>query len=157
MKTVKKIGIYLFVFFVLVQLSGCVWFTHHYEFSQDADHVARVDIYRCENDEDDLEMVPICVLDGSLTEQFLADIVALDSYEYFGDFSHTFAGVLVYITYENGEGEVLTAYTTAKVDLNGKWHVGVDHFDESAFYSVILKYVDPALVPELEQHNEELQ
>lgn len=154
MKTAKKGGLFFIVFFVLISISGCVWFTYHYEFCQDAEYVASIDIYRCEDDEDNLEMTFIYSLDESMTAQFVADIEALDSYKYFGDFSHTFSGILVYITYENGEGEVLTAYTTAKVDLNGQWHVGIDNFDKSEFYSVMLKYVDPDLVPELEQYIE---
>jgi hypothetical protein len=154
MKPKKMIGICLFFFFLLVHFSGCVWFTYHYEFSQEADNIASIDICRYTYDEVNPEMTIICSLDESLKQQFISDIVALDSYKYFGDFSRIFDGVLVYITYENGEGEVLSANTTAKVDLSGQWNVGVDNFDKIEFYSVILKYVDPDLVPELEQYIE---
>lgn len=152
MKKIRKIGTCLFLFFFLVQAAGCVWFSHHYEFSQEVDHIAMIDIYRCEYEEDNLEMTMICSLDESMAKQFVADIASLDSYKYFGDFSRTFVGILAYITYENGEAEVLTAYTTAKVDLSGQWRVRVDHFDKDDFTLVILKYVDHDLLPELEQY-----
>ena len=152
MKTTKIIGICLAVFFMLLHIPGCVWFTYHYEFSQEVDNIESIDICRYKYDENNPEMTVICSVDKSLTKQFVADIAALDSYKYFGDFSHSFSsGVLVYVNYKNGEGEVLSAYTTATVDLSGKWIVRVDNFDKSDFYSVILKYVDSALFPELEE------
>lgn len=150
MKLVRITGQWLSVFFVLILLSGCVWFTYHYEFSQEVDSIVSIDICRYKYNEDSPEMTIICSLDHDQIELFVSDIAALDSYKYFGDFSHTFDGILVYIAYENGEGEVLSAYTTATVDLNGNWSVRVDNFNKGAFSSVILKYVDPALVLELE-------
>ena len=150
MKMLKLIGICMSIFVVLISVSGCVWFTYHYEFGQEVDNIASIDICRYKYDEENPEMTVICTLDASQTEQFVADISALDSYKYFGDFSHTFDGILVYITYKNGEGEVLSAFTTANVDLSGKWNVRVDNFDKRDFHSIILKYVDSSLVPELE-------
>ena len=150
MKIPKVIGIYVSIFMILISVSGCVWFTYHYDFGQEVDNIVSIDICRYQHSEQCPEMTVICTLDASQTEQFVADIAALDSYKYFGDFSRTFDGIVVYITYKNGEGEVLSAFTTADVDSSGTWYVRTDNFDKKDFYSIILKYVDSSLVPELE-------
>jgi hypothetical protein len=78
MKPKKMIGICLFFFFLLVHFSGCVWFTYHYEFSQEADNIASIDICRYKYDEDSPEMTIICSLDHDQIELFVSDIAALD-------------------------------------------------------------------------------
>ncbi len=122
-----------------------------YSFSQPLDQVEKVEI--CKYDYYTSTTTPLLVLDESRANALLTDIDALLCKRHFGDHIMDYGKVVVYITYSNGEAEVIGIWNVATVDTNGKWRIGGEYFDEKELCSLLLQYA-PELQPELQKYLE---
>ena len=149
MKFLKNAVIFLIVIAFLSSLSGCRLIKYSYSFTQDIADVIRVEI--CRYDFYEESVTPIIELKMDEAVSLLEDISKLDCYKIFGDGVTDYGRVIVYITYRNGEAEVIGSGNRARVDADGKWWRGPYWFDYDEWNALILKYVDEELVPELRQ------
>lgn len=150
MKFIKKCLLFLTVATFLVTLSGCRLIKYSYSFTQDIADVISVEI--CHYDYYNDSTTPIIELEKDMAMSLLEDISELDSYKHFGDHTQDYGRVIVYITYKNGEAEVIGWANRARVDANGEWWIGPYWFDNAEWSALILKYVDEELVPELTKY-----
>ena len=86
-------------------------------------------------------------------EELLQDISALPSHKHYGDFPMgSYGEIILYITYAGGEAEVVGMVNSASVRLDGVWWIKGYYFDSQQWCTVLTKYVDKELVPELEEY-----
>ena len=149
MKFVKNTVIFLFAITFLTSLSGCRLIKYSYPFTQDVADVISVEI--CRYDFYDKLVTPIIELEKDKATSLLEDISELDCYMRFGDGTRDYGRVVIYITYKNGEAEVIGKSNRARVDAKGEWWIEPYYFDKAEWSALILKYVDEELVPELRQ------
>ncbi len=125
--------------------------TYEYSFSQPLNQVEKVEIRKY--DYDTSTATPFVVLDERQANALLTDIDALSCKRYFGHGSTSYGEAVVYITYANGEAEVIGIYNVAKVDTSGKWHMGLLYFPRKELCTLLLQYA-PELLPELQKYLE---
>lgn len=152
MKSIKPFILVVIIFVLLFSLSGCVVErfinrTFDYSFSQSLDNVKKVEI--CEYNHDSRSTTTIAVLDKADADEMLLEISAMKCKRHFGDHTTNYGKVVVYITYEDQTAEVIGLFNVADVDVNGKWHRDGSYFDCAQMCTLIMKYVDEDLLPDL--------
>lgn len=152
MRTMKRIGICLLAMVVLVAVAGCSLIEYSYSYAQDLDKVEKVELCRYDYWTKTVEV--ISVLDMGTAALLLSDIASLSCFRPFGDSSTDYGEIVVYISYKNGEAEVMGMGNTATVGLDGRWMMTGYYFDDAQWCEVVMKYVDPQLVPELQRYLE---
>lgn len=152
MKCKKLLSALLMIVFVPLLTTGCLSIyqrTYDYSFAQPLDQVEKVEI--CKYNYYTSTTTPLLVLDESQANALLTDIDALPCKKHFGDSPMDYGEAVVYITYSNGEAEVIGIWNVAKVDISGNWHIGVEYFDRKELCPLLLQYV-PELLPELQKY-----
>lgn len=139
----------LVVCLVVTTASGCHR-TYDYSFSQSVDHVKKVEI--CQYDFDTRTTTSLVHLDSNQACALLSDIETLECKKHFGDHTEDYGEVVIYITYFDGTAEVIGLWNVALVDKEGLWHIGIEYFDANELCSIILKYVDEDLLPNLSEY-----
>lgn len=136
--------------------TGCSLVKYQYSFDQPYSNVIKMEVcqYHYATKREDTYITPVAELDLEKAEELLRDISELACYKHFGDSSMNYGDIVLYITYSNGEAEVLGMVNSASVDTNGKWWMKVYYFDSTQWCAVLTKYVDPELVPELGRYLE---
>lgn len=152
MQVMKKIGCWVLAVAMSILASGCNFVKYSYAYEQSLDNATKVEICRYDYDTKSTEVIDVLDLDVAFA--LLSDIASLDCYKPFGDHSRDYGEIVVYITYANGEAEVIGMVNSATVDLNGKWHIKAYYYDYAQWCAVIVKYIDPQLVPEIEPYLE---
>ena len=147
MKFRKLAILWLAILFILASTAGCEMAGSSYSFSQSIENVKKVEI--CSYDYAQKTVTPIKELTTEEAEGILEDIAALECYKHFGDSTRDYGEVVIYITYENDEAEVIGIWNVAQVDLEGEWHIGIEYFDRTAFCEMLGKYIDMDLLPEI--------
>lgn len=137
---------------VLVAVAGCSLIEYSYPYAQDMDKVEKVEL--CRYDYWAKTVEAISVLDMDTAALLLSDIASLSCYRPFGDRSRDYGEIVLYISYTNGAAEVIGMVNTATVDLDGRWMMTGYYFDYAQWCEVVMKYVDPELVPELQRYLE---
>ncbi len=125
--------------------------TYDYSFSQPLDQVIKVEILAY--DDKTGTAPPLLVLNENQANALLTDIDALPCKRHFGDHTMDYGEAVVYITYANGEAEVIGLWNVATVDTSGEWSIGIEYFDRKELYPLLLQYV-PELLPELQKYLE---
>lgn len=154
MKCKKFLSALLMIVFVPLLTAGCLSIyqrTYEYSFSQPLDQVEKVEILAYDDKAD--VATPLVVLDENQANSLLTDIDALLCKRHFGDSTMAYGEAVIYITYANGEAEVIGIYNVAKVDTIGNWHIGVEFFDRKEICTLLLQYA-PELQPELQKYLE---
>ena len=134
------VGILLFSLICACMLCGCQRKAYTYAFNQDIASIRKVEI--CTYNYKTEEHSAVKELNEEEIESLCADIQDLKCYKIFGDHPTGFGSVIVYITYSDGQAEVIGPSNTARVDATGKWHLDVYYFDEEPFLAMIAKYTD---------------
>ena len=154
MKRARIIRVCFLTILMMVLMSSCTLPAGNYETQQSADNIAKVEICRIENDIRDPKLTSIVTMDEETGKQLVADIAALMSHEYFLYAESSFGGVVVYITYQNGEAEVIGWCQTAKVGLNKEWFATSHCFDHDAFFLALFRYVEPEVAEEIREYSQ---
>lgn len=147
MKYVRLITLLFCILFLLISMAGCQKSEQTYTFAQSIDDVKSIEICRY-----DYEAKCVTSLKSLTNEEMNAlwrDIPALTCKQHFGDHTMDYGEIVIYITYKNGESEVIGIWNVALVDSDGEWHIGGVYFDKTEFSEMLLKYIDAESVPEL--------
>ena len=116
----------------------------------------------------DIQKVEVCVfhydsksvsvvteLEKETALELLDEITSLPCKQHFGHYTTDLGPVVLYVTYSNGEAEVIGVCNSANFDSSGEWRYKIYYFDEMPWCETVLKYVDPKIVPELVEFMEE--
>ena len=144
----KKSFCLLMVLSVLI-FTGCNR-TYTYSTAQSLDNVDKVEI--CEYDYGSKSTSTIVVLDQVDAEALVNEINALECKRHFGDHTTSYGTVVIYISYKDGNAEVIGDRNVAQVDADGDWSIGNEYFDTEQFLALITKYVDAELLPDLSEY-----
>ena len=136
---------------MLFLFSGCIVQTRYFELSDEIENISMVEIHR--NNGDEHATIPIITLELDEGKALVSELVALPlpSHLVSGDPIDGLGYIVVYVTYQNGEADLISYLGSAKVDLDGNWKPIRDGFDLAEWSAVVIKYVDLELVPELAQ------
>ena len=151
MKCKKMIALLLLITSVLMLTAGCNR-TYDYSFAQNLDNVEKVEIRAYEYDPHDDQTTPIVTLDEEDGKALLMEIDAMECKRHFGDHTHDFGEIVIYITYKDQTAEVIGLWNVAQVDKEGEWWLGVEYFDAAQLCTLIMKYVDEDLLPDLSKY-----
>lgn len=150
-----KVLVSVWVLMALILLPGCQRKSYQYSFDQAFSNVVKVEAFRyhyATNPADDT-LTLVTELDLEEAEELLKDISALPSHKHYGDFPMgSYGEIIIYITYANDEAEVIGTVNCASVYLDGEWWIKGYYFDSQQWSTVLTKYVDIELVPELEKY-----
>lgn len=152
-----KLCLLLCIVGMLIMCAGCSAFREYrHEFDQPFDNVVKVEIMRYHDaiKEEDTYITPITEIDLETAKEMLAEIGELPSYKSLGDPSKSYGSIIIYITYANGEAEVIGHTSAASITVDGEWWPEVQYFKYVHWYTMLLKYVDPELIPEAEEYLE---
>ena len=152
---INKVPLMLLVIVLLISSVGCsetIWTKEHeFTFSQSVNNVTSVKIVRYDDETESIIEV-VKVLSDYEAEMLIADFTATGCRKHFGDHGTYYGYILVLISYENQEVDVIGPENCAKIDENGVWRIRNKHFDDGDFCDIVLRYVDRELVPELERY-----
>ena len=151
MKCKKMIVLLLLITSVLMLATGCNR-TYDYSFAQNLDNVEKVEIRAYEYDPHDDQTTPIVTLDEEDGKALLMEIDAMKCKRHFGDHTSTYGEIVVYITYKDQTAEVIGLRNVAQVDKDEEWHIGIEYFDAAQLCTLIMKYVDEDLLPDLSKY-----
>ena len=149
MKNRNLFGMLCFALLIILITAGCQRI-YEYSFAQSKDNVEKVEI--CAYDYDTQTTTPLVVLNEGDTNELLQEIDAMECKRHFGDHTQDYGEIVVYISYKNQTAEVIGLCNVAQVDKNGKWHIGIEYFDASQLCSLIMKYVNADLLPDLSKY-----
>ena len=157
MKCKKMIALLLLITSVLMLATGCVVEqflnrTFDYSFAQNLDNVEKVEIRAYEYDPHDDKTTPIVTLGEEDGKALLMEIDAMECKRHFGHHSHDFGEIVIYITYKDQTAEVIGLLNVAQVDKDEEWHIGIEYFDAAQLCTLIMKYVDEDLLPDLSKY-----
>lgn len=152
MRIMRRILNCLLAMVVLISVAGCSFIEYSYPYAQDLDKVEKVELCRYDYSTKSIEV--ILKLDADTTSSLLTELSSLSCYRPFGDHSTYYGAIVLYISYTNGEAEVLGMRNSADVDLDGRWMMKGYYFDYAQWCEVVMRYVDPELVPELHRYLE---
>lgn len=150
-----KVLIAACVLMALILLAGCQQKIYQYPFDQAFSNVVKVEVFRYHYADypADATLTLVAELDLEDAEELLQDISALPSHKHYGDFPMgSYGEIILYITYAGGEAEVVGMVNSASVRLDGVWWIKGYYFDSQQWCTVLTKYVDKELVPELEEY-----
>lgn len=122
-----------------------------YQFDQSIENVEKVELcrYDCETN----VTTPVMTFNEDIGDALLTDIGTMDCYRP-GNRPRYYGEIVLLITYTNGEAEVIGMGDAASVDSEGAWSSKAYYFNETEWCTVVLKYVDAELVPELGEYLE---
>ena len=153
---INKVPLMLLVIVLLISSVGCsetIWTKEHeFTFSQSVNNVTSVKIVRYDDEETRSIIEVIKTLNDDEAEMLLTDFTATSCRKHFGDHGTYYGDILVCISYENQEVDVIGPENCATIDENGVWSIGNKYFDDVDFCDIVLRYVDRELVPELERY-----
>ena len=144
-----KKHVILVVAILVFLFSGCTS-RYPYSLAQDLDNIAQVEIR--EYDWETRTTTPLCVLNEETAVSLLTEICGLPCKKHFGDHTTDYGDVVVYISYLDGTAEVLGQCNVAQVNKEGVWSIGIKYFDRKEFYTVLMKYVDADILPDLSKY-----
>ena len=148
----KYVCLLVFVLLIAVAFTGCNFIDYTYSLDQSMDNIQKVEL--CSYDYESNSTSLIIELDMETGKALLTEITALTCRKYFGDHTSDYGPVVLYITYTNGEAEVIGMCNSASVDLTGEWWISIYYFDDIQWCNTVLKYVDPEMVPQLVEYME---
>ena len=134
---------------LLCMLTGCYSEPFTYEFRQVRDNVEKVEICAYDHYEDSKEV--LTQLDETDVDALLVDIQSLPCYEGFNVDGPNYCGpVVIFITYTDGEEEMIGVYKIGWRTTDGKRHTSRMNFKLTDMRTLISKYVDKEILAELE-------
>ena len=124
----------------LTALTSCRESKKSYSFEQNIENMASVEI--CQYDLKTDAITPIVSLSETEYTELLSEISTLSIGRQFGDHLEGYGEIIVYITYQNQEAEIIGCVNTACVDVNGEHHKKNDHFYPDEWDSLLSKWKD---------------
>lgn len=137
------------VFFcaILLVIAGCSY-EGPYTFRQDLSNVGKVEIY--EYDYTTGNRTLITELPEPQAQELVAELAGMTCYQYGpGDHPRKYGSLMIGITYTNNEVELIGLTNIGWIEPDGEIHLTDYCFDERVLFDLIVKYVDPALLPDL--------
>ena len=142
---------------ILLLFSGCHQKIVQYSYDQEYQNIVKIEVFRyhyysdnSKKSEDYMSFITALDLEDGLA--LLEDIARLPCSKHWGDFpSESYGYIVLYISYANGEGEIVGSMNSDSVNTNGKRSLKGYYFDKKQWSEVITKYIDKELVPELLQ------
>lgn len=132
---------------LLLAVEGC-FYEGPYPFRQDADNIEKVEIY--ENDYQTKTRTLIVQLAESEGSKLVSEIATLRCGKYApGDHPRDYGSLIIYITYADSEVEMIGLHNIGFVNAEGREGLTHYYFDAKRLYDLIVKYVDPALLPDV--------
>ena len=132
---------------LLCMLTGCYSEPFTYEFRQPRSNVEKVEICAYDHKESTKEV--LVQLDEETADALFADLQALPCVEGFTiDAPNSYGPVVIFITYLDGEEEMIGIYNIGWRDADGKLHTSNMNFHIPDMRALIPKYVDAELIAE---------
>ena len=128
----------LLIAILLITFVGCRIKNGSYPFEQSLENVAKVEI--CQYDFETDSITPIVCLNENDYTSLLNDISKLDPWRPGVDMPQGYGKLIVYITYENNEAEMIGSVRSARVDANGKRHGKPYYFLSTEWHALLSKY-----------------
>ncbi len=143
----KKLLSILLLFAMVAVFAGCYSEPFTYEFRQPRSNVEKVEICAYDHKEGTKEV--LVQLDEETADALFADLQALPCVEGFTiDAPNSYGAVVIFITYLDGEEEMIGVYNIGWRDADGKLHTSNMNFDIPDMRALIAKYVDAEILAE---------
>ena len=156
MKNYVFVGLIVAVLISFVLLSSCADSTdstYTYSFHQDQSNIEKVEV--CAYDSYNKIITPLVELNEHDADSLLSEISSLSCHKYgLGDFPREYGVVMVTITYKNNEIELIGLTNIGWISPDGVRCLSSYFFDHRDMCSLILKYVDAKLLPDLSEYLE---
>ena len=147
MKEAKQSLCIILCMILLFVVEGCAY-EGRYPFRQNADKIEKVEI--CQYDSRTQTPTPIVLLSENEGQKLVAELAIMKcKMASPGDRSRYYGLLLICITYSNTEIEMIGLESIGFVDADGKKGLTNYFFDARNLYDLIVKYVDPALLPDV--------
>ena len=140
MKSNKIISLLVIVMLLLTVFAGCRIKNKSYPFEQDQENIEKVEI--CQYDLKTDTITPIVSLNENDYTSLLNEVSELELWRPGVDMPQGYGKIIIYITYNNEEAEILGSYRTLRVDTNGKKHMKPYYFGVSQWNDLLSKYVE---------------
>ena len=136
-----------FLCVVLLVVSGCSY-EGPYPFRQDSSNIERVEIYEIDDQAGTkTSIVQLSAENGQLLVAELATMTCNRAGP--GDQPRGYGRLAIGITYTDGEIEIIGLVNSGFIDTEGREGLLKHFFDAKELYTVITKYVDPDLLPDV--------
>ena len=147
MKVGKRILCICFCMILLFAVEGCSY-EGPYPFRQDADKIEKVEI--CEYDYTTGTRTLIMQLSEDKAQEMIKELATMKCEKYGpGDHPRNYGLLMICITYTDTEIEMIGLSNIGFVDTKGREGLTNYFFDDKSLYDLIVKYVDPALLPDV--------
>lgn len=147
MSSSKRILCIFLCMMLLLAVVGCSY-EGPYPFRQDASGIEKVEI--CEYDSKTNTRKLIIELEESEGQKLVAELATMKCEKYGpGDHSRNYGVLMICITYADAEIEMIGLSNIGFVDTEGREGLTNYFFDAKSLYDLIVKYVDPALLPDV--------
>ena len=141
----RLLCIFLCVILLLV-VEGC-FYEGPYPFRQDVDNIEKVEIY--ENDYQAKTRTLIVQLEESDGQRIVSELATMTVKTSGPNHIRDYGTLIIYITYADGEIEMIGLHNIGFVNTEGREGLTHYYFDAKSLYDLIVKYVDPALLPDV--------
>ena len=139
MKTTNSLRILSQFFMIAVLLSGCSNDTFTYCFRQDSNNVEKIEI--CSYDHNSGTRTPIIKLEKGAENALMEELSALECHQFFPlDPILSYGDKVIYITYYDGEVEMIGEYNIGWITPSGKLNTTNYYFDLQEIRDLIEKY-----------------
>lgn len=147
MKAIKRILYICFCMILLLAAEGCSY-EGTYPFRQDSSNIEKVQIYELDYKTDTEKL--IVQLAESEGQKLVAELATMKCKKAGpGDHSSYYGALMICITYSDGEIEMIGLDSIGFVDARGREGMTNYFFDAKSLYDLIVKYVDPSLLPDV--------
>jgi hypothetical protein len=132
---------------LLFAVEGCSY-EGTYPFRQDSSNIEKVEIYEIDYEIDNKKL--IVQLAESEGQKLVAELATMKCEKYGpGDHPRNYGLMMICITYTDTEIEMIGLSNIGFVDAEGRKGLTHYFFDAKSLYDLIVKYVDPALLPDV--------
>ena len=131
--------------------SGCQK-TYSFSLAQSMDNIDKVEI--CAFDYLSGTTTPLVLLDRNDAKSLLTEVCTLKCKRHFGDHTMDYGEIVIYVSYIDKTAEIIGLWNVAQVTKDGEWFIGIEYFDAKQLCSLIVKYVDVKMLPDLSQYFE---
>lgn len=143
----KKCILVVFFCVTLLVFVSCSY-AGPYSFRQEASNIERVEIYEIDDQAGTkTSIVQLSAEDGQLLVEELATMTCNRTGP--GDHPRGYGRLAIGITYTDGEIEIIGLVNSGFIDAEGREGLLKYFFDAKELYTVITKYVDPDLLPDV--------
>ena len=119
-----------------------------YTFRQDSSKIDKVEIYKI--DDQTNTKTAIVQLSDEAGQLLVSELATMTCNRFgSGDHPRRYGQLAIGITYSDGEVEIIGLVNSGFIDVDGKEAILDYFFDAKDLYTLITKYVDPSLLPDV--------